>query len=298
MSKFPLYWCRDVLITCPTLHLLSWSIGNPCRSVLLSMKKKITILILLIFTISCGDYLETKIDLEDDERTAISNYLSADCVNKNVSLFNQLSTSTSNWDIANIDENFKYQYSNTSNNEAKELIILKRTTDTMYIYVQSTDAETKNRVYRYTTTDNANHINSLKAIACAGGNTFSGDGNNFSYSPVLYSPNDQDTNRTEHTATYQVDGDRPVFFSLFDRQYQKVRYEEDIVKENINSTVSLVITTTPVDSASILSIKNAFDDLDHCTFTADWLGADYPTTLSAAISCATGTFNWDTDIGL
>ena len=122
--------------------------------------KKFLVSFASLMLLSCGDYVENKITLDSNQETAISNFLTTECVTKNAALFNTLSANTGNWDKSDLQKDYIYQYE-TTNKDTKQIIILKKTSTLMYIYVQSLDAETEDRVYRYTTTDNTNHLNLL-----------------------------------------------------------------------------------------------------------------------------------------
>jgi hypothetical protein len=262
--------------------------------------KKILLILLCHFLISCGDYVEKKITLDSTQETAISNYLTTECVNKNAALFNSLLNNTGNWQNNDIQEEFIYEYE-TTNKDTKQIIILKNTTSLMYIYVQSTDAEVNDRVYKYTTTDNTNHLNALKSTACNAKNTFTGDANSFSYTANFNDPDDEDEDRIEYSSQYTVAGNRPVFFSLFNRKYNRKRYEDDKVKDTIDTTVSIKITDTR-RADDLEDYRELFDDSDHCVFDttgASWLGANFPDTLTATMNdspCAQDVFTWSTDI--
>ena len=264
------------------------------------MKKLFTLLSCVLLS-ACGDYVEKKIKLDSAQETAISNFLTTECITKNTALFDALATNTADWQNTDIQKEFIYEYE-TTDKDPKPIIILKKTDSVMYIYVESTDAESKHRVYKYTTTDNANHLNALKLIACNAKNTFSGDGNNFSYTANEKNLNDNDTdeNRIEYTSSYTVSGDRPVFFSLFSRQYQRKRYEDNKVKDTVDVTVNLKITATRADP--LANYETEFNEAQHCVFDttgATWLGANYPDTLNATMDdspCATGVFSWAVDI--
>jgi len=263
--------------------------------------KKFLLLLLCKFLISCGDYVENKITLDSAQETAISNFLTTECINKNAVLFNSLLNNTGDWQNNDIQEEFIYEYETTNVTPNEQIIILRKTVDLMYIYVQSTDPQVKDRVYKYTTTDNTNHLNALKSIACNAKNTFTGDADNFSYTANLNDPDDENEDRIEYSSRYTIAGNRPVFFSLFNRSYNRKRYEDDKIKDTINTTVSLKITVTR-RADDLEDYRQLFNDSDHCTFdttSASWLGANYPDTLAATMNdspCATNVFNWNTDI--
>lgn len=251
---------------------------------------------------SCGEYVENKIELDETQETAIQNFLTQECITKNTALFNQLTTSTADWANADLDENFFYEFSVT-NKEAKQIAILKRTTEVMYIYVESADPEIADTVYKYTTQNNADHMESIKSLACGANNSFSGDASEFQYLPKSSTPNGTDPERTTFSSNYTVRGNRPVFFSLFSRQYTKTIYEADAVKTTDSVSVSFKITDQDFDfeNESVrATYKTLFTNSKHCIFNASpaaaWLGANYPDTFSATVTCGTGTFNWDTDI--
>lgn len=266
------------------------------------MTKKLSFFLLtscLPFLTACGDYVETKIKLSVPQETAISNFLTTECVNKNATLFNALATNTGNWAGSDLQKTYVYQYE-TTNKDPAELVILKQTTSLIYIYVESTDpGTTPDRVYRYTTTDNTNHLNALKSTACGANNTFTGDANSLSYTANLKDPDATNDERIEYSSTYTVSGRRPVFFSLFNRKYNRKRYEDDKVKDTVDVSVSLKITSTSVDLTDYLT---KFTQAEHCIFdtaSATWLGANYPDTLALTMDtspCATGVFDWTNDI--
>lgn len=265
----------------------------------LVMKKKLSVFIcscILLIT-SCGDYVETKIDLTSAQETAILNFMTQECITKNADLFNALGTNTVDWNASDLDKSYVYNYE-TTGKEKKKFVILRKTASVMYVFVEATDGDDDDRVYKYTTTDNANHMTNIKTLACRGTNSFTGDSSNFSYTAKENDPTSDDEDRTEYNSTYRIKGARPIFFSLFDRQYTKKVYVDDAVDTTTDITVSYKITTTGV---TLSDYETPFTNALHCTFnttTPAWLGADFPTTFesSLATTCTTGVFNWDNDI--
>lgn len=255
--------------------------------------KKIFITLILLLVSSCGEYVEDKIDLTQPQIDAITLHLSQECITNNETLFNQLATNTVDFTNSEINEKFIYEFQ-TTNKETKKFVILKRTADLMYIYVESTDPELKSRVYKYTTTDNANHIANIKSSACLATNTFSGDANSFNYIPVSYVPDTTDPDRISYSSSYTVQGDRPVFFSLFNRKFTKRTYVEDALKTTDTVEVSYNITTADFDDTVKATYETPFGLADHCTFNtpAVWLDANFPDSFASSMTCAPNIFSW------
>ncbi len=123
--------------------------------------KKFFSLILFFLIASCGEYTENKITLDQTQEDAIEDFMTQQCITDNATLFNQLAARTVDFTNADLDQNLYYQFQ-TTNKSPKKFVILKRNATEMYIYVETTDPEVKDKVYKYTTTDNANHIDKIK----------------------------------------------------------------------------------------------------------------------------------------
>lgn len=260
------------------------------------MKKFILYPFFFLIT-SCGDYIETKIDLRSDQIEAIENFMVQECIQKNADLFSSISTETGDWANTSLDKTKKYSYKRSDKSE-KELVILKMTSTVMYVFVEAEDSDESDRVYKYTTTDNTNHLNAIKTIACNGQNSYTGNSSNFEYTANEKEPNATDEDRTEYSSKYTIIGSRPIFFSLFSRSFNKKIYIDDEVDSTTDITVTLTDTS---DNVSIADYKNLFNSALHCSFntsTPAWLGADFTTTFesSLATTCTTGVFDWEDDI--
>lgn len=246
---------------------------------------------------SCGEYRESKLNLRPDQISAISNFLTQECIQKNLALFNELTNNTRDWAKSDltVGQLYKYKISNVE----KELVILKMTSSVMYVFVESKDGEEKDKVYKYTTTDNDNHIGKIKTLACNSKNTFGGNSNEFSYTANSSDPDNTDPDRTEYKSTYTILGSRPIFFSLFKRSFSKKVYIDDSLSTSSEVSVSFADGNKKVN---ISDYETKFNNALHCTFNTiapAWLDADFPSSLALSLSggvCTAGVFDWSVDI--
>lgn len=261
--------------------------------------KKIYFSFLFLSLSSCGDYVESKIDLNEDQETAISNFLTQECITKNADVFNNLATKTLDWENSDINEEYFYEIKNSTITDTKKLIILKKTAALMYIYVESTDPLVNNKVYKYTTTDNTNHMNNIKQYACNASNSFTGDVTKFTYISTTHNPDSTDPDRTTYAGNYTILGSEPIFFSLFNYKYTKTAYEEDAVTTTTTVDVSMKITNTIFNNTIKLTYEDEFNDALHCVFdtaSPNWLEGNFPESLANTATCSANVFNWDNDI--
>jgi hypothetical protein len=258
---------------------------------------KVNLLLLLVLFCSCSRGTKTPIELNADQISGIRDFLATKCAVENADFFNGLKDAT----LASFEDNGdtavgkKYTLKETGKPD-QELVILKINSDMLYAYISG---EEGNKVYRYLASNNNEHADLLKSIACGSLNKFTQDNGNLSYTANSYSPNQTDAARTEYQSIYTVKSTLPIFFSIYNRSYKKVEY----IDNEASKTYETKVTMESSGDVSLDDYKVKFENAKHCRFdsgaSASWLSSIFQNDFEAATDlnpCANNVFDWEDDI--
>jgi hypothetical protein len=248
------------------------------------------------FFISCGTYQDTRVDLTPEQIEAIESKLAEDCLTEKAKIFSDLKTATNNAfkDGLAITKGDRFKITQTNSSE-QTLVVLKIDATNLYVYISGSLPA---RVYNYTKVNNQAHLDFIKVKACAGGNTFTEDLNNFSYQVNKFEPDKENKDRVEQKSSFTIKNNLPAFFSLFNRTYSKLVYDDGLVVDDEKQDIK--VTYEKLEDVDIDDFETRFNLASHCTFSSvSWLDLtanNYLAEGSPNLVCNQNTFNWNNDI--
>ncbi|MCB9095891.1 MAG: hypothetical protein H6621_12555 [Halobacteriovoraceae bacterium] len=252
--------------------------------------KTLLLVISCFILVSCNKRKETYIydSLSDQSKTNIDQKQQADCIKDESTLFDNLSTNTSEA-FTDLEAGDTFEVKDNGG-ETSKVIILYVSASNLYFYIQGNssmndingyDIFSIDRVYKYRLLDHVAHIDDILAEYC-NSSTYSNNTHNSSSTAFEYTLIEEREDAINGTSTeikqaFALPTKRPAFFQFFDVLYSEQALDEngdaDGDAKSSEYTVEQIADTDVEDTDFIDDIQAAtqcvFVDQDTCSSIDD-----------------------------
>ena len=257
---------------------------------------------------SCGSYTSEQIELSANQLASIRNKLSTECTNNNAGFFNELKAKFTNAINVESEIDRRTYYKVTDVNAGQTTTyyvgVYKISNNRIYFITLTPSAITpdqRDRVFAFTLADQNKFFsdsNNLTSTICSPPNTFNPVVDDFNYTIKSSTPDSTAVDRTENIIKYKNSSNIPLIFSIFNYDYTRNDYENNVIKTTTKHTVTMAKETLP--TTNTVFDQQRFNNADHCQFTSvdTWAAVSAtginPTTLADCVdeNSSTGRLSW------